>query len=91
MMPTASCCNSTSQQVDAIDAAISEIDREVDANVDPLPTAITILTTIPAVGDLSARVIVAEIGNASVSGGEEGRGDGRADVTRGCGRGNFAN
>ena len=50
------------QQVDAIDAAISEIDREVDANVEPFRAGITILTTIPGVGDLSARVI-AEIGN----------------------------
>jgi len=51
------------QQVDAIDAAISEIDREVDANVEPFRTAITLLTTIPGVSDLSARVIIAEIGN----------------------------
>jgi transposase len=51
------------QQVDAIDAAISEIDREVDANVEPFRTAVTILTTIPGVSDLSARVIMAEIGN----------------------------
>jgi transposase len=51
------------QQVDAIDAAISEIDREVDANVEPFRTAITILITIPGVSDLSARVIMAEIGN----------------------------
>jgi transposase len=42
------------QQVDAIDAAISEIDRGVDANVEPFRTGITILTTIPGVGDLSA-------------------------------------
>jgi transposase len=51
------------QQVDAVDAAISEIDREVDANVEPFRTAITILLTIPGVSDLSARVIMAEIGN----------------------------
>jgi transposase len=51
------------QQADAIDAAISEIDREVDAHVEPFRTGITILTTIPGVGDLSARVIMAEIGN----------------------------
>jgi transposase len=51
------------QQVDAIDAAISEIDREVDANDEPFRTAITILTTIPGFSELSARVIIAEIGN----------------------------
>jgi transposase len=51
------------QQVDAIDAAISEIDREVDANVEPFRTEITILITSPGVSDLSARVIMAEIGN----------------------------
>ena len=51
------------QQVDAIDAAIDRIDREVDAHVEPFRAAIVILTTIPGVSDLSARVIMAEIGN----------------------------
>jgi transposase len=51
------------QQVDAIDAAISEIDREVDAQIEPFRAAIALLTTIPGVSDLSARVIIAEIGN----------------------------
>lgn len=51
------------QQVDAIDAAISQIDQEVDAHVEPFRAAITILTTIPGISDLSARVIIAEIGN----------------------------
>jgi hypothetical protein len=46
-------------QVDAIDAAISEIDREVDANVESFHTAITMLTAFPGVSDLSARVIMA--------------------------------
>lgn len=51
------------RQIDALDAAISEIDREADAIVEPFRTAIQILATIPGVSDLSAQVIVAEIGN----------------------------
>jgi len=50
------------QQIDIFDAAIVAIDQEVDANVEPFRAAITILTTIPGVSDLSARTIVAEIG-----------------------------
>src|SRR5260370_28311606 len=50
------------QQIDALNAAIAEIDQEVDANVEPFRAAITILTTIPGVSDLSARTIMAEIG-----------------------------
>ena len=51
------------QQIDSIGAAIGDIDREVDANVEPFRTAITLLTTIPGISDLSARIIIAEIGN----------------------------
>jgi transposase len=47
------------QQVDTFTAAIAEIDQEVDANVEPFRSAITILTTIPGVSDLSARTIIA--------------------------------
>lgn len=50
------------QQIDALTAAIAEIDRGVDANVERFRTAIRILTTIPGISDLSAEVIVAEIG-----------------------------
>jgi transposase len=50
------------QQIDAIDGAIAEIDREVDTNLEPFRAAIRLLTTIPGVSDLSARVILAEIG-----------------------------
>jgi len=50
------------QHIDAIDAAIAEIDQEVDANIEPFRTAITILSTIPGVSQLSAEVIAAEIG-----------------------------
>lgn len=51
------------KQIDALDTAIIGIDQEVDANLEPFRTAIRLLTTIPGVSDLSARVIVAEIGN----------------------------
>ena len=50
------------QQIDAFDAAIAEIDKEVEANLAPFRSAVDILTSIPGVGQLAARVIVAEIG-----------------------------
>jgi len=50
------------QHIDAIDGAIAEIDSEVEAHIEPFRTAIERLTTIPGVSDLSARVIIAEIG-----------------------------
>jgi transposase len=50
------------QQIDAIDGAIAAIDQEVDADVEPFRAAIQLLTSIPGVSDLSARVILAEIG-----------------------------
>ena len=50
------------QQIDALDGAIAEIDREVDTHVEPFRSTIGLLTTIPGVSDLSARVILAEIG-----------------------------
>src|SRR5580693_1717093 len=50
------------QHIDAIDAAIGQIDQEVDAHVEPFRTTIKILSSIPGISDLSAEVIVAEIG-----------------------------
>lgn len=50
------------KQIDALDAAIAGIDQEIDATVEPFRTAITLLMSIPGISDLSARVIVAEIG-----------------------------
>jgi transposase len=50
------------QQIDAIDAAIEQIDQEVDADVEPFRAAIALLTTIPGVSTLSAEIILAEIG-----------------------------
>src|SRR5204862_6278602 len=52
------------QQIDAINAAIGEIDREVVALVEPLCTAAQLLTTIPGIDELSACVILAETGRA---------------------------
>jgi transposase len=46
------------QQIDAIDGAITEIDREVDSNVEPFRTPIQLLTTIPGISELSARTIL---------------------------------
>jgi transposase len=50
------------QHIDALDAAIDAIDREVDIHVEPFREAVLLLTTIPGVSDLSAQVIRAEIG-----------------------------
>jgi transposase len=49
-------------QIDAIDAAVARIDEEVNVNVEPFRVAIEMLSAIPGVGDLSATVIVSEIG-----------------------------
>lgn len=49
-------------QIDAFDAAIASIDKEVNANVEPFRAAIELLSTIPGISTLSAEVIVAEIG-----------------------------
>jgi transposase len=50
------------RQVDALDAAIAEIDAEVDHDLDPFRDAVRLLRGIPGVSDLTARVIVSEIG-----------------------------
>jgi transposase len=50
------------KQIDAINAAIDDIDQEVDADVEPFRAAIALLTTIPGVSVLGAEVILAEIG-----------------------------
>src|SRR3954467_10855442 len=49
-------------QVDALDAAIGRVDREVEEHLAPFRAAVELLTSIPGVGRLAARVIVAEIG-----------------------------
>ena len=50
------------QQCDHLDAAIREIDQEVDRDLDPFREAVRLLRTIPGVSSLSAQVIVSEIG-----------------------------
>ena len=51
------------QQIDAIDTAVAEIDREVDERIEPFRITVELLTTIPGIGELAARIIAAEIGN----------------------------
>jgi transposase len=50
------------RQVDALEAAVAEIDREVEADLEPFRAAVRLLSSIPGVSALSAEVIVAEIG-----------------------------
>ena len=50
------------QQINALDAAITEIDRVVDANLAPFRTGVELLTSIPGINTLSAQVILSEIG-----------------------------
>ena len=50
------------RQVDALDAAVAEIDAEVERDLDPFREAVRLLRTIPGVSDLTAQVIVSEIG-----------------------------
>src|SRR5258708_1281191 len=49
-------------QIDAQDAAIARIDKEVDGHVEPFRVALEMLNGIPGVSSLSAEVIIAEIG-----------------------------
>jgi transposase len=50
------------RQIDALAAAIAEIDQEVDRDLDPFRDAVRLLRSIPGVSDLTAQVIVSEIG-----------------------------
>jgi len=50
------------RQIDTYDDAIAEIDREVDASIEPFRRAVELLSSIPGVSTLSAQVIIAEIG-----------------------------
>jgi transposase len=49
-------------QIDALDVAIAKIDREVEAGIAPFRTAVEQVISVPGVKDLSARVILSEIG-----------------------------
>jgi transposase len=50
------------QQVNALEACIAEIDREADAGLACFRDAVERLSTIPGISQLSAQVIVSEIG-----------------------------
>ena len=50
------------RQIDALDAAVLEIDAEVDRDLAPFRQAVRLLRTMPGISDLSAQVIVSEIG-----------------------------
>jgi transposase len=50
------------RQIDAIDAGIGDIDKEVETRIAPFRTGIELISSIPGVSSLSAEVIVAEIG-----------------------------
>jgi transposase len=49
-------------QVDAIDAAIAEIDREVEAGIAPFRAAIEQVSAVPGIKSLAAQTILSEIG-----------------------------
>jgi transposase len=49
-------------QIDALDAAITRVDQEVEAQLEPFRAAIELICTIPGLGPLSAEVMVSEIG-----------------------------
>ena len=50
-------------QYDALAKALGEIDAEVERDLDPFRDAVRLLRTVPGVGELAARAIVAEIGS----------------------------
>ena len=50
------------QQIDALSAAIAQLDQEADGKLEPFRAAARQLSSIPGVGELSAQTIIAEIG-----------------------------
>jgi transposase len=50
-------------QYDALAKALGEIDAEVERDLDPFRDSVRLLRTVPGVGELAARAIVAEIGS----------------------------
>lgn len=50
------------RQVDALAAAVAEIDAQVERDLGPFRDAVGLLATIPGVSDLTAQVILSEIG-----------------------------
>ena len=67
------------QQINALDAAIAEIDREVDANLASFRSSVELLTSIPGISTLSAQVSDLEeivddtLGHALASSAYDGR------------------
>jgi transposase len=49
-------------QVDVLDRVLAELDREIEAGIETFRTFIPLLTSIPGIAELSARVVLAEIG-----------------------------
>jgi transposase len=49
-------------QIDALDAAIATIDRQVEAGIAPFRAAVEQVSTVPGIRDIGAQVIVSEIG-----------------------------
>ena len=48
--------------IDTLEAAIAKIDAQVEENLRPFCTAVELITSIPGIKNLSAHVIVSEIG-----------------------------
>ena len=49
-------------QVDALDAAVAKLDREVEASIAPFRTAVEQVSTVPGIKSLAAQTILSEIG-----------------------------
>jgi transposase len=49
-------------QIDALEAAMAMIDAQVETNLGPFRTAVELITSIPGITNVSAHVIVSEIG-----------------------------
>jgi transposase len=51
------------RQIEALEAAVADLEQELDEGLGPFRAAVQLLTTIPGVGDTVARVMVAEMGD----------------------------
>ncbi|MFN8012131.1 MAG: IS110 family transposase [Holophagaceae bacterium] len=50
------------KQVEALEAALAEIEARIDAHLDPLREQVRLLCTIPGIGPTAAPVLLAEVG-----------------------------
>jgi transposase len=50
-------------QIEALDAAIGKLERHMGEAMAPFHSAVSLLTTMPGLGDTAARVLIAEIGD----------------------------